>query len=140
MNKIKTPQHNSKLSSTNIVYSSKKRILLVDDEPDITLTYKIALESSGLFEVYIFNEPLNALANFKAHFYDLVLSDVNMLNMNGYQLCLKIKETDNNIKICLLSASEVDHQHSEERELACCFIKKPIAISELIKQINSILK
>ena len=89
MNKIKTPQHNSKLSSTNIVYSSKKRILLVDDEPDITLTYKIALESSGLFEVYIFNEPLNALANFKAHFYDLVLSDVNMLNMNGYQLCLQ---------------------------------------------------
>ena len=114
--------------------------MLVDDEPDITFTYKIALESSGLFEVYIFNEPLKALANFKAHFYDLVMSDVNMLNMNGYQLCLKIKKTDNNIKICFLSASEVDHQDNEEQELACCFIKKPIAISELIKQINSILK
>jgi CheY-like chemotaxis protein len=114
MNKIKTPQDNSKISSTTIVNSSKKRFLLVDDEPDITLTYKMALESSGLFEVYIFNEPLKALANFRAHFYDLVLSDVNMLNMNGYQLCLKIKETDNNIKICFLSASEIDHQDDEE--------------------------
>ena len=56
----------------------------MDDEPDITLTYKMALESSGLFEVYTFNEPLKAVVNFRVHFYDLVISDIKMPNMNGF--------------------------------------------------------
>ncbi|MGA9170096.1 MAG: hypothetical protein WBZ20_08125, partial [Nitrososphaeraceae archaeon] len=64
MNKTTTLQANNQI----ILNSIKKRILLVDDEPDITLTFKIALESTGLFEVYTFNEPLQALANFKSGF------------------------------------------------------------------------
>ena len=67
MNKTTTLQVNNQI----ILNSIKKRILLVDDEPDITLTFKIALESTGLFEVYTFNEPLQALANFKSGFYHL---------------------------------------------------------------------
>ena len=66
MSKIITLQANRQIITT-ISNSSKKRILIVDDEPDITLTFKIALESTGLYEVYAFNEPLKALANFKAH-------------------------------------------------------------------------
>jgi CheY-like chemotaxis protein len=64
MSKIITPQANFKQIITTISNSSKKRILIVDDEPDITLTFKIALESTGLYEVYAFNEPLKALAIF----------------------------------------------------------------------------
>jgi two-component system, OmpR family, response regulator ChvI len=141
MNKVKALQDKNEISSINIVSSNKKRILLVDDEPDITLTYKMALESSGLFEVYTFNEPLKAVVNFRVHFYDLVISDIKMPNMNGFIFCRKLKEMDNNIRICFLSASEEEiyHQYNEELELAC-YLKKPISIIKLIKQINSILQ
>lgn len=72
MNKTTTLQANNQIIiSTTLNSSIKKRILLVDDddEPDITLTFKIALHSTGLFEVYTFNDPLQALANFKSGFY-----------------------------------------------------------------------
>jgi PleD family two-component response regulator len=51
-----------------------KRILLVDDDPDITLTFKIGLEDDKSFEVYAYTNPLEALSNFKPHFYDLLLA------------------------------------------------------------------
>jgi PleD family two-component response regulator len=69
MNKTTTLQANNQIIILTTLNSSiKKRILRVDDEPDITLTFKIALHSTGLFEVYTFNEPLQALANFKSGF------------------------------------------------------------------------
>jgi PleD family two-component response regulator len=76
MSQITTLQANKQIITTS--YSSKKRILIVDDEPDITLTFKIVLESTGLYDVYTFNESLKALANFEAHLYDLIISDIKM--------------------------------------------------------------
>jgi CheY-like chemotaxis protein len=139
MNKTITLQANDQI----ILNSSKKRILLVDDEPDITLTFKIALESTGLFEVYTFNEPLRALGNFKASFYDLVLTDVKMPKMNGCEFSQKIKEIDNDIKVCFLTASEDYYYRNNEdygQRRADCIIKKPVAIDELVKQMISILQ
>lgn len=105
MNKTTTLQANNQIIILTTLNSSiKKRILLVDDEPDITLTFKIALHSTGLFEVYTFNEPLQALANFKSGFYHLVFTDIKMPKMNGYEFRQKIKEIDNDIKICFLTA------------------------------------
>jgi two-component system, OmpR family, response regulator CpxR len=63
----------------------KKKILVVDDEPDITLLFKEALEEEG-FKVDIFNDPMNALKNFKPRFYDLVILDIVMPNMDGIKL------------------------------------------------------
>ena len=143
MNKTTILQDNNQIIILTTLNSSiKKRILLVDDEPDITLTFKIALESTGLFEVYTFNEPLKALANFKAHFYDLVLTDIKMPKMTGCEFSQKITETDNDAKVCFLTASEYYHGDNGNREQkeAECFIKKPIGIGELVKQINSILE
>jgi two-component system nitrogen regulation response regulator NtrX len=97
MSKIISPQVNKQFIT--LLNSGKKRILIVDDEPDITLTFKIALESNGSYEVYTFNEPLKALANFKAHSYDLVITDIKMPKMNGCEFCQKLKEIDNDIKI-----------------------------------------
>jgi CheY-like chemotaxis protein len=69
-----------------------KRILVVDDDPDITLTFKKSLEeeneNSGdkvVFQVFTYNIPLLALTEFKINFYDLLLIDVNMPNMNGFE-------------------------------------------------------
>lgn len=99
----------------------------MDDEPDITFTYKMALESSRLFEVYTFNDPLKAVVNFRVHFYDLVISDIKMPEMNCFIFCRKLKEMDNNIRICFLSASEEEiyHQYKEELELASYLKNQP---------------
>jgi DNA-binding response OmpR family regulator len=139
MSKIITLQANKQIIT--ILNSGKKRILIVDDEPDITLTFKIALESTGLYEVYTFNEPLKALANFKVYSYDLVITDIKMPTMNGCEFSQKVKEIDNNVKICFLTASE-DYYYCNNGsyEQAECLLTKPIGIGELVKQIKSILE
>jgi len=60
-----------------ITKTSKARILVVDDDPDITLTFRIGLEKNG-FVVTVFNDPLKALSTFRAGLYDLLLLDVRM--------------------------------------------------------------
>jgi PleD family two-component response regulator len=82
--------------------ASAGRILIVDDDPDITLSFSIGLEDDG-FEVDAYNDPLDALLDFKPSFYDLLL-DINMPKMNGFELCTKILEIDLNVKICFITA------------------------------------
>ena len=69
-----------------------KRVLLVDDEPDLNLTLKITLEENGL-KVNSFTDPLSALENYKeeAGMYDLLILDMKMPQMNGFELCQEIK-------------------------------------------------
>ena len=95
------------LDSTVNTDSFGGRILIVDDDPDITLSFSIGLEDGG-FEVYTYNDPLDALSNFKPGFYDLLLVDINMPKMNGFQLCTKISETDLNVKICFITAGDIN--------------------------------
>lgn len=68
-----------------------KRILIVDDEEDIAYCFKIALECAG-FIVDIFNDPIKSLSSYKAGAYDLLLLDIKMPQMNGFELYDKIKE------------------------------------------------
>ena len=101
---------------------SIKRILIVDDDPDLTLTFKAGLDgyyydegdNKKRFEVYTYNDPLLVLKEFKPHFYDLLLTDIYMPNMNGFQLCEKILELDVNIRVCFMSAIEVNIQALRE--------------------------
>src|ERR1044071_197519 len=86
---------------------SAARILIVDDDPDITSMFRIGLEDSG-FEVYSYNDALQALANFKPHFYDLLLLDINMPKMDGFELCRRILEIDVNVRICFITAAEIN--------------------------------
>ena len=74
---------NAEERATKELSSSLKRILVIDDDPDITLAFKVGLEDYGSFDVYTHNDPLKALSNFKPHFYDLLLLDINMPKMNG---------------------------------------------------------
>src|SRR6266487_6693064 len=86
----------------------KKRILVVDDEQDVTSTLKTALYNSG-FKVDSFNNPILALKNFQADSYDLLIIDVNMSQMNGFDLYEKIREIDKKVKIrFLITESEIN--------------------------------
>jgi two-component system, OmpR family, response regulator ChvI len=67
----------------------QKRILIVDDEQDITLSFSLALEDSGLFVVDSYNEPLVALSTYRPNSYDLLLLDIKMPEMNGFDYMIK---------------------------------------------------
>lgn len=122
---------------------AKKRICFVDDEPDIILLCKIVLEEVG-FEVYTFTDSLLALSNFKPDFYDLIILDIKMPNMDGFELYKKIKEKDQNTKVCFLTASEMyyDMFRKNEYELSDkdLFLRKPIENDELIKRVKQIIE
>ena len=118
------------------------KILLVDDEPDITLTLKNGLEENG-FSVDAFNDPKAALSKFKAASYDLSLVDIKMADLNGVQLFQEIKKKDNSAKVCFITAYEVYYDRLKEDFPTLnvgCFIKKPIEIQELVKKIREELE
>jgi DNA-binding response OmpR family regulator len=118
--------------------NDKKRILLVDDEHDITFAFSKGLENNGLV-VDTFNDPQEALSNFKAGLYDLLLIDVKMPQMNGFELYQEIEKIDDKAKVCFITAFEV--YYNSLRELfpttkVDCFIKKPITTDDLVERIT----
>jgi two-component system, OmpR family, response regulator ChvI len=118
-----------------------KRILVVDDEPDDNLLYKTVLEENG-FKVDFFIDPLLALENFKAGLYDLLILDIKMPKMNGFELYREMKKVDNKVKVCFLTAGQMYYgiyiDIFNELDVKY-FIRKPIENIELIKQINNII-
>src|SRR5215217_2036518 len=124
-----------------------KRILIVDDNPDITLTFKKAFEEENRngsnkisFQVNTYNDPLLALSEFKPDLYDLILIDINMPQMDGIELSRQILELDANVKICLVTAGEANIEVLRElyptRSIGC-FIKKPVTVEELVKRVKA---
>jgi DNA-binding response OmpR family regulator len=117
----------------------KKRILLVDDEHDITFAFSIGLEDNG-FVVDAFNDPQEALSNFEAGLYDLLLIDIKMPKMNGFELYREIEKIDSKPKVCFITAFEV--YYKSLRELFPTvkvdrYIKKPITTDDLVERIKS---
>jgi DNA-binding response OmpR family regulator len=120
-------------------HSTKKRILLVDDEQYITYSFGIALEDKG-FVVDTFNDPQKALSNFKAGLYDLLLLDIKMSKMNGFELYQEMEKIDNKAKACFITAFEVYYKSLRElfpNMKVDCFIKKPITTNDLVERLTS---
>jgi len=120
---------------------NKKKILIVDNEVDITFTFKIGLEDTGLFTVDTFNDPQDVLFNFKPNMYDLLLIDMRMPKMSGYELYKELRKIDATIKVIFLTASESfeDFQKVFFTFDKKYYIMKPIEIAGLIKRINGII-
>jgi DNA-binding response OmpR family regulator len=122
-----------------------KRVLLVDDEPDLNLTLKMVLEQNG-FKVDSFTDPLSALENFKeesAGMYELLILDMKMPRINGFELYRQIKKIDDKVKVCFLTAGEMDYEQFRKELFPAldnnCYIQKPIENEELVKRLNRIL-
>jgi DNA-binding response OmpR family regulator len=134
--KIQTSEEKSRLKTGNII--------MVDDEPDVNITIKTALEENGDFQVDTFNGAESALTAFKPGHYDLAILDVKMPRMNGFQLCRKLREIDKKLKICFLTAVELTYLQDIDSVIindfrADCFVAKPVNTTDLIKRLKVIL-
>jgi DNA-binding response OmpR family regulator len=123
-----------------------KNILLVDDEPDITFTLKDSLEYNAGLKVDTFNDSTTALKSYKSNYYDLVILDIKMPKMDGFELYNKIKEKDPKAKICFLTATEIYYEKFRKLRTGLgktidedYFIQKPINIEDLIKKLTFIM-
>jgi DNA-binding response OmpR family regulator len=121
----------------------RKRILVVDDESDLTLFYRMSLEFHE-FEVETFNDPRNALSNFQTDYYDLNILDIKMPYMDGFELYTEIRKRDKYVKICFLTASELYYKEFRMKEYSALdkslFIRKPIGNEEMLKEIYRLIK
>jgi DNA-binding response OmpR family regulator len=120
----------------------KNRILIVDDEPDIAQVLKMGLEKNG-FAVDTYNNPLDAISNFKADSYDLLLLDVKMPKMNGFELYDKLRQIDEKAKICFITAYELYYDEFKRmfpKIKVECFIRKPVSINNLARLIKDELQ
>ena len=136
---IITMTDSSRLTDNN--KSTRKRILVIDDKDDINLAIKVVLESDG-FVVTTFNDPLEALRNYKTNLYDLVLLDIRMPTMDGLSVYQRIRKLDDKVEICFLTAGSlnVDEEFAKQvfpiLEKEDRFIRKPVSNEELIKRVK----
>jgi CheY-like chemotaxis protein len=125
----------------------KRKILVVDDEPDNASVFTMGLEDRG-FEVDTFTDPLLALSTFKAgKKYDLLILDIKMPDMNGFDLYEAVRKIDNKVKACFLTAFGEGYTEEFGRRFPASsslfsdvsFIRKPIRIDDLLKKVNEIM-
>lgn len=126
------------------MWPGRKRILVVDDEPDITLTLLAILQKSG-FEVSSFNDPLLAFQFFKPRYYDLVILDIKMSKMNGFELYQQLKKKDSHLRVCFLTAvSEFRDYEQYKKDVSPkpherYFLAKPASEDELRRRVSEML-
>ncbi|MGI0020052.1 MAG: response regulator [Nitrososphaera sp.] len=116
---------------------AKLRVLVVDDEPDITSIIQMGLERKG-FSVSVYNSPTAALQECMPGAYDIALLDVRMPGMNGFELYQELQKKDARVKPCFMSAFDISSEEldtlfpSKERP----FIRKPFVMPELVKKLG----
>jgi CheY-like chemotaxis protein len=134
-------EENIKSDDSNL---KTKKIMLVDDEADILWLFKMILESDARLKVDAFADPIVALENFRPGLYDLLLIDIAMPKMNGFEFYDKIRELDKKVKVSFVTASEMFYEEIRKESFpeldTTCFIRKPIANPDLIQQVREILE
>jgi CheY-like chemotaxis protein len=122
-----------------------KKILLVDNEPDVTFAIQSVLEENG-FEVEASNDPVNVSESYRSNYYDLVILDIKMPRMDGFQLYDAIRQKDQKTKICFLTASEMFYESLRKARNTYgsalgeeYFIQKPAKADHLVKKLNDLI-
>ena len=125
--------------------AKRNRILVVDDEPDVCALYQVVLEDAG-YKCISYNDSVKAMQEFVPNYYDLILLDIKMPVLNGFEFCEKIREADKSIGIVFLTASEQFYKKVGEEKYPelinysdnIRYVQKPIENEELIKIVNMI--
>jgi CheY-like chemotaxis protein len=125
--------------------NSPPRIMIVDDEKDVLAILRSGLQTKGGFVVETFNEgeaALQAFASQAPDYYDVVLTDIRMPKMNGFELYRKIREKNLSVPIAFITAFEINEEEFSKVMPSIKvrdFIKKPIRIHDLVQRLNTIL-
>jgi CheY-like chemotaxis protein len=120
----------------------RRKILLVDDEPDHCLLYHIILQGAG-YECTSHIDPLKAMEEFRAGYYDLIVLDIKMPTLNGFELGKKIREQDNAVRIVFITASEIfyegfgNQRYPESSDIY--YIQKPVENEELLERVSEMI-
>ena len=120
-----------------------KKILVVDDEADITFSIKVVLETNGFASVDIFNDPADVISKYNNQprtMYDLLIIDIMMPRMNGFELYEKIKKIDHNAKVCFITAYRMYFEALREMYPdyeVDCFMNKPFENEDLLRKVAS---
>ena len=143
LDSLNQPIRQNQLEQIDNTTIKNKIVMLVEDEDDIVLLFEMILGSDAELKIDSFTEPFAALNNFISGLYDLIMIDVTMPKMNGFELYYKIRKLDDKVKVCFLTAGEMyDEEIRKETfpELDTnCFIRKPIANQDLIQRVKDIL-
>jgi CheY-like chemotaxis protein len=131
-----------RLLQDQTVRSKNKKILLVDDEPDTCLLYQMVLEDAG-YECITYTDPVKALQDFRPNYYDLILLDIKMPVLNGFELCKKIRELDRTVHIIFITASEAYYEKFRGQRFPelgkINYIQKPVGNDELVRLVEVII-
>ena len=117
----------------------------MDDDPEITESFGLVLEDSGLYQVVRHTDPNVVLSNLKPGDYDLVILDIKMPNVDSFELYDKMKRIDSNLKVCFIGTFDGEESYkalsNEVPPLEPdCFMSKEVAIKDLIRRINTQLE
>lgn len=121
---------------------SQKRILVVDDEPDIVYVLKKALEREG-FTVDSFTRPQEALDHFKPDYYAVGVIDIRMPEMNGFQFYREMKKKDDKIKVAFMTAFDIYENEFNtvfKNTNVSMFFKKPVSVNKMVEKIKEQLE
>ena len=128
--------------------NNRRILLVVDDEPDITLTFSMGLEDNG-FVVDAYNDPVLVLEAFKEQkkSYALALVDIKMPRMNGFELCKEIRKIDGKVKVCFATAFDIKKEEDDALKAVTTssnekptIIRKPLTIDDLVKRVKAELQ
>jgi DNA-binding response OmpR family regulator len=141
--KLKQDPTESSLPLASSQPQQHKRILVVDDNSDIVLTLRVGLEMDSTIQVFGYDNPVTALVEFEPNFYDLLLIDVNMPLLDGFQLAQNLVRRDLNVRVCFMTSGEINMDAAREvhpLKSIGCFIKKPITSEQLLGRIKAELE
>lgn len=127
-----------RLDQKNNLKQSPKKILVVDDEEDIRTVLKKGLEIEG-FSVDENSNPKEVLEKYQPGWYDLLLIDIRMPEMSGFELYREIRKIDNKVRVCFITAFEIYYDEFKRmfpKIHVSCFIQKPLSINQLSKAIK----
>jgi DNA-binding response OmpR family regulator len=133
------------IQSVGVTKSShSNRILVVDDEQDIVFTLKTILTEAG-FSVDAFTNPSVAFEMFRPDKYELIILDIRMPGLNGFELYMKLLELDSSIKVLFLTAVNEFSIYAKFRSNVSpllgkrYYLQKPVDLTKLLQRVDDML-